>query len=158
MDRILGSTFEVTLGGKEYTLSPIKIKTLSKAMAFFKRRKVTDFIAIAKETELPADIFAGELHAIRVEHDMVGFEEFMEDHEDDIDFGLYCLYLGLKDFEPDLSFNDFENFPQKDIESAMEALEALVPKIDKKKAGKMKEATLKRVAKRKARRKAKATV
>lgn len=144
MDKILGETFTVQLGGKDYTLSPIKLKILSRAMSYFKRKKVTEFIEMAKETDLPAEIFAGELRALYEERDTIGLEDFLAKHDGDSDFTLYCLFLGLRDYDQDLKKEQFEDFPDSDVEAALveflgDAVSQAKEEVKKKKPKKKKE-------------------
>lgn len=141
MDRILGETFEVALGGEKYTLSPVKLKTLSRAMSFFKRRKVSDFISIAKEAELPEAIFSKQLATLYEERDTIGLEDFLDKHDGDPEFTWRCLYFGFREFKPDLTWDDFELFPDADLEAvlpdflgeaATKAAEAKIEQVKKK--------------------------
>ncbi len=123
MDNILGETLTATLGGKEYTLSPVKLKTMRKVFSEFKNSRIRDFVALAKETGLPPEIFGEEHARIRTDNELMSFEHFTERYSGNIEVVLNILFFTIKDFHTDLSRKDFDKFPFDEIEYAMSLMQ-----------------------------------
>lgn len=148
MDRMMGETFTVSLGGKDYTLSPLKVNHQSKAIARFKQARLKSFILLANEADLLPEIYSEQVSVILNENNSIEYDEFMDKYGGEPSFAQDLLFCGLLEFQPDLKMVDFERFSDGETASALEAfvgknnLKQVKPrKGDKKKVVKEQEGT-----------------
>lgn len=123
MDQALGiNTTPITIGGKDYDLSPLSLGMLGEFARYFKTKPLRDFNAQAKELGLPKELYSEMVKDLYRQQaaDKRTTEQILNEYSESEEGLLYFLYLRLE--QSGVTLKDVARFPIPQVMASMEQI------------------------------------